>query len=95
MDLDSVIVHVVVRNGRVKIMKIDKDSNGQIVCRMSEDEFIGIFRTIGQTNYFDRMRPETTFLESPGLTEFETKAVSSAYTDASDFDERLLEERKS
>ena len=68
-------------------MTVEKHS-GAFVCTMSHEEFVGIFRTIGATNYYDRLKDPDI-----ALTERESEGVSNAFADSVGHDERIMAER--
>lgn len=53
-------------------MIITEDNPDTVVLRMSKDEFNGLFKTIGETGFHDRVN-------IAGLTEAESEAVSKAF----------------
>lgn len=55
-------------------MEVRENEDDTFTCVMSRDEFVGVFRTIGATNHFERMSNKES-----RLSEEESRKVGRAY----------------
>ena len=63
--------------------------DGSIICTLSKEEFVGIFRTIGGTNAVERKTDKEIRLTNP-----ENRAVSEAYVSAFTQESAVKADRK-